>query len=68
MKMDSLMLSPRDGDPHDPTSISVALSLSDDASGGLTHIIKVGEGSGTFDEHSECPSSTTVNSRSLGSH
>ena len=60
MTMDSQMLSPRDGDPHDYTSISVALPFYDNASGGLTDIINVGEGSGTFGERSECFSSATI--------
>ena len=42
MAMDSPMLSPRDGDPNDSTSLSVALQFSEDASGGLTYIVKVG--------------------------
>ena len=68
MKMDSLMLSPRDGDPHESTSLSVALKLYDDASGILTNIVKVDEGSGTFGKCSERFSSATMNSRSLDSH
>ena len=62
------MLSPRDGDPRESTSISVVLPLSDDASGGLTYIVKVGEGSGTFDERLKRFSSAKINSRLLDKH
>ena len=68
MTMDSLLLSPSDGDSCESTSISVALPFSEDASDGLTNIIKVGEGYGAFDERSERFSSTTINSRSLDSY
>ena len=68
MTMDSLMLSHRDGDPLDYTSLSVVLPLSDDASGSLADIVKVGEGSGTFDKYPERFSSVTINSRLLDSH
>ena len=68
MTMESQMLSPHNGDPRGYTSLSVALTFSEDASGGLTNIFKVGEGSGTFDERSERFSSATINSRSLDSH
>ena len=52
MKWDSPMLSPRYGGPCESTSLSVALTLSNDASGALTDIVKIAEGSGTFDERS----------------
>ena len=68
MTMESPMLSPQDGDPCDLTSLSEALTLSDDASDGLTNIVKVREGYGTFGERSESFSSATINSRSLYSH
>ena len=68
MKMDSPVLSPQDGNPFDYTSSSVALLLSDNASVGLTKIVKVGEGSGTFNERSERLGSATINSRPLDSH
>ena len=60
MKMNSLLLSTRDGYPSEPTSISMALEFSDYESGSLTSIIKFGEGSGTVDERSECFSSATI--------
>ena len=62
MKMDSSILSPFYGDPRDSTSISVSISLSEDTSGGLTEIVKVGEYSGTVDKHSERFRSATINS------
>ena len=62
------MMSPRDGDPHESTSLSVALPLSEDASGGLTDIVKVGEGSRTVDERLERFYSATINSRSFDSY
>ena len=68
MMMDSSMMSPRDGDPCKSTYISLTLKLSEDASGSLTDIIKVGVGSGTFDKHSEQFSSVTINSKFLYSH
>ena len=68
MMMDSSMMSPHDGDPHDSTSLSVTFMLSEDAYGGLTDIIKVGEGSLTFDKRLKRFSSVTMNSRSLDSH
>ena len=63
MIMDSSVLSVRDDDPLESTSLSVVLPLSEDASGGLTAIVKVGKGSGSFDESSEHFSSATINSR-----
>ena len=68
MKMDSLMLSPRNGDPRESTSLSVALPLSDNESGGLAGIVKVGEGSGTVNKHSEHLRSATINSRYFDSY
>ena len=68
MKMDSPMLSPRDVDPREYTSLSVALPLSEDASDGLTEIVKVGEGSGTVGERLERFRSATINSRSFDSY
>ena len=68
MTMDLPVLSPLDGDPRDSTSLRVALSLSDNAFGSLNGIVKVGEGSGTFDKNVERFSSATINSRSLDSH
>ena len=62
MKMDSLMLSPRDGGPRESTLLSVALPLSEEVSGDLTHISKVGEGSGTVDKHLERFRSSKINS------
>ena len=61
MTMDSPMLSPHNGHPPESTSLSVSLTFSHDASGSLTNIVKVREGSGTFDKHSERFSSTTIN-------
>ena len=68
MTIDSPMLSPCNGDPCDSTSLSVALTLSEDASGGLTDIVNVGEGSGTFNGRSERFSSVKINSRALDSY
>ena len=68
MTMDSPMMSPCNGYPCESTSLSVALPMSDDASGSLTDIVKVREGSGTFDGRSERFSSATINSRLLDSH
>ena len=68
MKMDSPMLSPRDGDPRESTSLSGGLPLSDDVYGGLTDIVKVGEGSRTVDERSERFHSATINIRSFDSY
>ena len=68
MTMDSPMLSPRNGDPRESTSLLVSLSLSEDAPGSLTNIVKVGKGSGTFDKRSDRFSSAAINSRSLDSH
>ena len=69
MAMDSPMLSPRDGNPREPTALSVVLPLSDDSSDGLTDLIKgVVEGSGNFDKRSENFISATINSRWLDSH
>ena len=66
--MKSTMLSPRNGDPHGFTSLSVALSLYYDAYGSLINIFKVGEGSRTFDKRPERFSSATINIGSLESH
>ena len=66
--MDSPMLSHRDGDTCEFTSLSVALPFPDDASGSLAGIIKVGEGYGTFDKYSERFSSATIKNRSLDSY
>ena len=60
MTMDSPMLSPSDGYPCESTSLLVTLQLYANASGGLTNIVKVGEGSGTFDECPERFSSATI--------
>ena len=46
----------------------IALSLSEDAPGGLNDTVKVGEEYGTFDECSERFSSAIINIRLLGSH
>ena len=62
------MLSPSNGDPHESTSLSVELLLSDYVSGGLTKIVKVGAGSGTLNERLEHFRSATINSRSFGSY
>ena len=62
------MLLPRDSGPRESTALSVALTLSDDASGGLADIVKVREGYGTFNERSERFSSTNINSSFLDSH
>ena len=68
MTMDSPMLSPRYGDPRYSTSLSVVPPLSDDASEGLTNIVKVGEGSGTSDKRLGRFSGVTIDSRSLDRH
>ena len=66
--MDSPMLPTRDGDTRESTSLSVELPLSDNVSGNLTDIIKIGKGSGTFNKCSERFSSATIKNRSLASH
>ena len=53
MTMDSPMLSPRNGDPCEFNSLSVALPFSEDASGSLANIVNVGKGSRTFKKCSE---------------
>ena len=68
MTMDSPMLSPRYGGPRYSTSLAVVPPLSDDASGGLTNILKVGEGSGTSDKRLGRFSGVTINNRSLDRH
>ena len=62
MKIDSPMLSPRNGDPIESNYRSVALPFSYNASGVLTDIAAVGEGSGTVNKPSERFSSATINS------
>ena len=44
------------------------MPLSEDASGGLTDIVKVGEESGTVDERSDSFRSATINSGSFDSY
>ena len=68
MTVGSPILSPRNGDPLGSNSISVVLTFSDDVYGGLTNIVKVSKGYGTFDERLECFSSATINSRLLDIH
>ena len=63
MTMDSSMLLPRDGDPRESTSLSVALLFSDNAYVCLAYIVKVGEGFGTFDKRSKRFNNATINSR-----
>ena len=65
MTMESLILSPRYGDPRDSTSLSLALTFSYDDYENLADIVKVGEGYGTFNECSDCFSSATINSTLL---
>ena len=61
------MLSPQGRDPCKSTSLSVELPLSEDASSGLTYIVKVEEGSEISDERPEHFSGATINSRLLDS-